>query len=223
MPSSPPSTLPVTDSGLLYLAGAASLQSVYEAENTPALLRWALHRSFVWQRRNDTEVLQATLSMDQGPMWAAALLAWDAQILFDSGETATLDAYTKREVKPKGRPEAVLIRSEQANLRWGHSDVARMASDKPIVGAVAVVTMAGQQVETARVALTGVWHRTVDRSDVAETLAGRPLNAANIEAIAQAIAAEVTPRSDYLGAEDYRRAMAAVTSRDALTQCLEGN
>ena len=221
MPSSPPSTLAVTDSGLLYLAGAASLQSVYEAENTPELLRWALHRSFVWQRRNDTEVLQATLSMDQGPMWAAALLAWDAQILFDSGETALLDAYTKREVKPEGRPEAVLIRPQTDALRWGHSDVARLPSDKPIVGAVAVVEMDGSVVKTARVALAGVWHRTADRADVAEKLAGQELNAENIETTAQAIAASVTPHSDYLGAEDYRRAMAAVTSRDALTQCLE--
>jgi CO/xanthine dehydrogenase FAD-binding subunit len=211
----------VTDSGLLYLAGAASLQSVYEAENTPALLRWALHRSFVWQRRNDTEALQATLSMDQGPMWAAALLAWDAQILFDSGETATLDAYTKREVKPKGRPEAVLIRPEQANLRWGHSDVARMASDKPIVGAVAVVEMENDKVRDIRVALTGVWKRTVQLAQTPTSLACRTPNKTNIAAVAQAIAAETTPRSDYLGSEEYRRAMAAVVSQDALIQCME--
>jgi len=223
MPSSPPTTLPVTDSGLLRLDGWASLQSVLEAENTPELLRWALQRCFVWQRRNDTEVLQATLSMDQGPMWASALLAWDAQILFDSGETATLDAYIKRDVKPEGRAEAVLIQPQTESLRWGHGDVSRLPTDVPIVGAVAVVEMDGDVVKTARVALTGVWHRTADLADAAGQLAGGPLNAESIAAAAQAIADEVTPPNNYLGAADYRRAMAAVTSRDALTQCLEGN
>ena len=215
------SPLPVTDAGLLRLDGAAPLESVYEADNAPALLRWALKRSFVWQRRNDTEVLQASLSMDQGPMWAAALLAWDAQVAFDSGETAPLDAYLKREIKPEGRPQAILVRPESENLRWGTGDVSRLPTDTPIVGAVAVVEMDGDVVKSARVALTGVWKRTVDLAQAPAALAGGPLNAETIAAAAEAIAAEAAPRADYLGSEDYRRAMAAVISRDALTQCME--
>ncbi len=215
------SPLPVTDAGLLRLDGAAPLESVYEADNAPALLRWALKRSFVWQRRNDTEVLQASLSMDQGPMWAAALLAWDAQVAFDSGETAPLDAYLKRQIKPEGRPQAILVRPESENLRWGTGDVSRLPTDTPIVGAVAVVEMDGEMVKNARVALTGVWQRTVDLAQAPATLAGGTLNAETIAAVAEAIAAEAAPRADFLGSEDYRRAMAAVISRDALTQCME--
>jgi CO/xanthine dehydrogenase FAD-binding subunit len=222
MPTQPlTSHLPATDAGLLRLEGSASLQSVFEADNAPELLRWALGRSFVWQRRNDTEVLQASLSMDQGPMWAAALLAWDAQLAFDSGETASLAAYVKREVKPKGRPEAVLIRPETETLRWGTGDVSRLPSDTPIVGAVAVVELDGGNVKSARVALTGVWKRTVDLAQAPAQLAGGPLTAETIAAVADAIAAETTPRGNYLGSEEYRRAMAIVTSRDALTQCME--
>jgi len=223
MPSSPPTTLPATDSGLLRLDGWASLQSVYEAENTPELLRWAIGRSFVWQRRNDTEVLQATLSMDQGPMWAAALLAWDAQIAFDSGETAPLDAYLKRDVHPKGRPEAVLIRPETKSLCWGTSDVSRLPTDVPIVGAVAVMEMDGKTVKSARVALTGVWQRTVDLAEAAGQLAGGPLTAEAIAKVAEAIAAAAEPRADYLGSEEYRRAMAEVISKDAMSKCMEEN
>jgi len=219
----PPTTLspalPVTDAGLLRLEGGNSLQSVLEADNAPELLRWALRRSFVWQRRNDTEVLQASLSMDQGPMWAAALLAWDAQIAFDSGDVAPYAAYVKREIKPKGRPEAVLVQPERENLRWGVGDVSRLPTDTPIVGAVAVVEMDGDVVANARVALTGVWKRTVDLAEAAGKLAGQPLNDETIAAVADAIAAEAEPRADFLGSEDYRRAMAAVISRDALTEC----
>jgi len=213
--------LPVTDAGLLRLDGGASLQSVLEAANAPELLRWALRRSFVWQRRNDTEVLQASLSMDQGPMWAAALLAWDAQLAFDSGETASFAAYVKREIKPKGRPEAVLVRPETESLLWGTGDVARLPTDRPIVGAVAVVEMADHVVKAARVALTGVWKRTVDLAQAPAQLVDGPLTAETIAAVADAIAAETTPRGNYLGSEEYRRAMAIVTSRDALTQCME--
>ncbi len=210
-----------TTAGLLRLEGAASLQSVFEAANTPELLRWALGRSFVWQRRNDTEVLQASLSVDQGPMWAAALLAWDAQVAFDSGETAPLDAYLKREIRPKGRPEAILIRPESENLRWGKGEVSRLPTDTPIVGAVAVVEMENDKVRDIRVALTGVWKRTVQLAQTPTSLACRTPNKTNIAAVAQAIAAETTPRSDYLGSEEYRRAMAAVVSQDALIQCME--
>jgi CO/xanthine dehydrogenase FAD-binding subunit len=215
------SALPVTDAGLLRLEGHNSLQSVYEAENTPALLRWAIGRSFVWQRRNDTEVLQASLSMDQGPMWAAALLAWDAQIAFDSGEVASLAAYVKREIKPKGRPEAILIQPETENLRWGTSEVSRLPTDTPIVGAVAVVEMEDGKVKDVRVALTGVWKRTAQLAQTPTSLACKTLTETGIDAVAKAIAKEVTPKSDYLGSEEYRRAMAEVTSRDALTQCLK--
>jgi len=220
-PTLSPPALPVTDAGLLRLDGAASLQSVYEAENTPELLRWALRRSFVWQRRNDTEVLQASLSMDQGPMWAAALLAWDAKIAFDSGDVASYSDYVKREVKPEGRPEAVLILPERGNLRWGAGDVSRLPTDTPIVGAVAIVETDGDRVANAQVALTGVWKRTVDLAEAPGKLAGQPLNDETIAAVADAIAAETEPRADFLGSEDYRRAMAVVISRDALTQCME--
>jgi len=220
-PTTQSTALPQTDAGLLRLEGAASLQSVFEAANTPELLRWALGRSFVWQRRNDTEVLQASLSVDQGPMWAAALLAWNAQVAFDSGETAPLDAYLKREIKPKGRPEAILIRPESENLRWGKGEVSRLPTDTPVVGAVAVVETDGGVVKEARVAMTGVWKRTVGMAQAPAQLAGKPLDAEAIEAVAQAIAAETSPRSNYLGSEEYRRAMAIVTSRDALTQCME--
>ncbi len=220
-PTLSPPALPQTAAGLLRLEGAASLQSVLDAANAPGLLHWALKRSFVWQRRNDTEVLQASLSMDQGPMWAAALLAWNAQVAFDSGETAPLDAYLKREIKPKGRPQAILVRPESENLRWGTGDVSRLPTDTPIVGAVAVVELDGDVVKSARVALTGVWQRTVDLAQAPATLAGGPLNAETIAAVAEAIAAEAAPRADFLGSEDYRRAMAAVISRDALTQCME--
>ena len=213
------SAVQITDAGLV-LTASAPLQSALTSPEIPSLFYQVLRRCFTWQRRNDTEVLQASLSMDQGPMWAAALLAWDAQVAFDSGETAPLGAYLKRQIKPNGRPQAILVRPESENLRWGTGDVSRLPTDTPIVGAVAVVEMRDGVVKSARVALTGVWQRTVDLAQAPIGLVGEALTEERIAAVADAIASEVDPRADYLGSADYRRAMAAVVSSDALTQCL---
>ena len=213
-------TLPTTESGWLRIQGDASLQTLVEAANTPALLKQALKRSFSWQERNDMNVLRATLSPDQGPLWAAALLAWGAQIYFDSGETAPYGAFLKREVKPSGRSSGIFIRPESEQTRWGVAEVARTRRDTPIVGVVAVVEMKGTLVGTARVALTGVWQRTADLAQAPAQLSGVELSSKAIAKVAAAIAAEVDPRPNFLGSVEYRRAMAEVLSVDALTQCM---
>ncbi len=213
-------TLPTTETGWLRIQGDASLQTLVEAANTPALLKQALKRSFSWQERNDMNVLRATLSPDQGPLWAAALLAWDTQIYFDSGDIAPYGAFLKREVKPAGRSSGILIRPEAEQTRWGVAEVARTRRDTPIVGVVAVVDMKGTLVETARVALTGVWQRTADLAQAPAQLSGAELSSDAIAKVAAAIAAEVDPRPNFLGSVEYRRAMAEVLSADALTQCM---
>lgn len=213
-------SLPTTDTGFLRLDGDLPLQAVVEAPNAPALFQRVLRRSYPWQERNDTSILRAALSPDRGPLWAAALLAWDAQVLFDSGDIASYAAYFKRQVRPQGRSIALLIPPQTEDLRWGMADVARMPSDAPIVGAVAVLQMDGQKVRAARVALTGVWKRTADLAQAPEALVGQHLTPEIINAVAQAIAVEADPKPNFLGSVAYRRAMAEVISRDALMQCL---
>ncbi len=212
--------IPLTSHGLLRLDGTAPLQWLIDAGNTPELFRQVLRRSYFWQERNDTSIRQAALSPDRGPLWAAALMAWDAQVLFDSGETAAYAAYFKREVRPSGRAVAWLIAPEGENRTWGMAEVARTKRDTPIVAAVAVIETDGHVVTAARVALSGVWKRTADLAQAPSQLVGHPLSQETIEQVARAIADEVDPRPNYLGSVEYRRAMAEVLSRDALLQCM---
>jgi len=213
--------LPQTEAGFLRLEGDAPLQTVVDAANAPELLKQVLRRSYSWQERNDVSIRQAALSPDRGPLWAAALMAWDAHILFDSGEIASYAHYMHRDVHPKGRSTDLLIPPETENLRWGMADVARTKLDTPIVGAVAVIEFDGEQVKAARVALTGAWKHTADLAQAPEALVGQKLTPELIAAVAEAIAVETDPHPDYLGSVEYRRAMAQVLSQDALIQCLE--
>jgi len=86
-----------------------------------------------------------------------------------------------------------------------------------VVGATAVVSDDGGRVAEARVAITALTP-TIRRVPEAEAaLVGTDGAEAAIEAAAAAAAAASTPISDVRGSADYRRAMAAVIARRAIT------
>ena len=85
-----------------------------------------------------------------------------------------------------------------------------------VVGATAVVTVDGDRIVDARVAITALTP-TIRRVPEAESaLADSDGGEAAVEAAAAAAAAASTPISDVRGSAEYRRAMAAViaTPRD---------
>jgi len=89
-----------------------------------------------------------------------------------------------------------------------------------VVGATAVVSDDGGRVAEARVAITALTP-TIRRVPEAEAaLVGTDGAAAAIEAAAAAAAAASTPISDVRGSADYRRAMAAVIARRAITAAI---
>jgi CO/xanthine dehydrogenase FAD-binding subunit len=89
-----------------------------------------------------------------------------------------------------------------------------------IVGATAVVTMDGDRVSDARIAITAL-APTIHRVPEAEAaLVGGDGGEASVRASAQAAAAASRPISDVRGTADYRRAMAAVIARRAITAAL---
>jgi len=89
-----------------------------------------------------------------------------------------------------------------------------------VVGATAVVSDDGGRVAEARVAITALTP-TIRRVPEAEAaLVGTDGAEAAIEAAAAAAAAASTPISDVRGSADYRRAMAAVIARRAITAAI---
>jgi carbon-monoxide dehydrogenase medium subunit len=120
--------------------------------------------------------------------------------------------------RPKGQILTVHVRTE--GVHWGAAHVARTPADKPIVAALAGVELDGSLVSQARLALTGVWPTAVGMAEASAQLLGKPLDAEGIQAVVAQVQDEVVPTGDYLGSEQYRRAMAGVLTRRALEQCL---
>jgi CO/xanthine dehydrogenase FAD-binding subunit len=89
-----------------------------------------------------------------------------------------------------------------------------------IVGATAVVTLDGGTVSDARIAITAL-APTIHRVAEAESaLTGTDAGADAVTAAANAAAAASQPITDVRGSAEYRRAMAAVIARRAITTAL---
>ena len=195
----------------------APLQSVLDSPQCPPLLRQTLTGALSWQTRNETPVRRALRAPRIAPQWVAALLAL--------GTTVTVEEDAGPEKVPLTvgaglpRPHALHV-PLVGGVRWGEAHVARTPADEPIVAVVAVVEVDDGVVRQARVALTGVWPEPVRLAEAPAQLVGGPLDETSIRAVAAAVEEEVTPRGDFLGSEEYRRAMAGVLTRRALDQCL---
>ena len=89
-----------------------------------------------------------------------------------------------------------------------------------VVGATAVVTVDGDRVVDARVAITALTPTIRRVPDAESALAGTDGGEDSVEAAAAAAAAASTPISDVRGSAEYRGAMAAVIANRAITAAL---
>jgi CO/xanthine dehydrogenase FAD-binding subunit len=193
----------------------APLQSVLDSPECPLLFRQALTGAISWQARNETPVRRALTSPRVAPRWMAALLALGATVTVEGAEVL-LETLLKSEAE--GTVSALHVGVE--GVRWGEAHVARTPADEAIVAAVAVVEMSGDAVRQARLALIGVWPETARLAEAPAQLIGGPLDEISIRAVAEAVEQEIAPRGDFLGSEEYRRAMAGVLTRRVLEACL---
>ncbi len=89
-----------------------------------------------------------------------------------------------------------------------------------IVGATAVVTLDGGTVTDARIAITALAPTIHRVAEAEQALSGSDGGDAAVRAAADAAARAAQPISDVRGSADYRRAMAAVITRRAITAAL---
>jgi putative selenate reductase molybdopterin-binding subunit len=185
-----------------------SLQSVFDDPACPQALRQMLAGALSWQVRNETPVRKALASPRIAPRWVAALLALGAKVTTEGGEKPLAEADVA---------EAYMLQVDFDGVRLGEAHVARTPADEPIVAAIAAVKMDGGIVQETRVALIGVWSETVRLAEAAAQLVGGSLDVEHIQRMAQAVEQEVMPKGDFRGSEEYRRAMAGVVTRRALS------
>jgi len=169
-------------------------------------------------------VMNASPAMDTG----APLLCLGATAILRSasGErSVTLDALWTAPGRTSAEPGELLtaIRIPLPPEGSGSSYVRleyRRQMEIAIVGAAAVVTLDGGTVRDARVAITALTPVIRRVADAESALVGSDGDTDAIAASATAAAAAATPISDVRGSADYRRAMAEVIARRAITAAL---
>ena len=197
----------------------APLQLLLDDPACHLLLQQSLTGVLSWQTRNETTVRRVLAAPRLAPQFVAALLALGALATVAHNDSAKEVPLTEMLLEPGERAAALRVPLVR-ELRTGRAQVARTPADAPIVAAYAAVEVHAETVRAARVALTGVWRRPAQLARAASQLVGGPLSPDRIEAAASAVRDEVAPEGDYLGSEEYRRAMAAVLTRRALRDCL---
>ena len=210
---------PASTGGVWSVDADAPLQSVLDRPDTPPPLRQALTGVLSWQTRNETPVRRTLTAPRLAPQWAAALLALGATVTVE-GDDGPMEVPVESVLRRQAKGVVSALHVELGSARWGEARVARTPADEPIVSAIAVVGMDNDVVRQARVALTGAWPEPARLAEAPARLVGGPLDAEHIRAVADGVAEEVVPRGDFLGSEEYRRAMAGVTTRRALEECL---
>jgi carbon-monoxide dehydrogenase medium subunit len=95
-------------------------------------------------------------------------------------------------------------------------ELARRHGDYALVGVAAMVTLAGDRVGTARLALTGVGDRPIRARDAEARLAGAALTPDVVADAAEAVRRAIDPGSDIHATAAYRRHVAGVLTGRAL-------
>jgi carbon-monoxide dehydrogenase medium subunit len=96
------------------------------------------------------------------------------------------------------------------------------ASGYAVVGVAAIVGVSGGQCSGASVVVGGATPNPVRATAAAASLKGQPLNAANIATASAKVADAIAdPLSDYYASGDYRRHLATVLAKRALTSAAQ--
>jgi CO/xanthine dehydrogenase FAD-binding subunit len=169
-------------------------------------------------------VMNASPAMDTG----GPLLCFGAQAVLRaaSGERSVgLDELWIGPGATSARPDELLVALDVPAPAAGTGSCYvrleyRRQMEIAVVGATAVVSDDGGRIAEARIAITALTP-TIRRVPEAEAaLAGTDGADDAVEAAAAATAAASTPISDVRGSADYRRAMAAVIARRAITAAI---
>ena len=105
---------------------------------------------------------------------------------------------------------------------WSFQEVARRPGDFALVGAIAMVALdEDAAIDRARICLFGVSDRPVRAAEVEAALAGAIASLDTFDAAAADAAEYLEPASDMHGSSAYRRHLARVTVRRALTRAAQ--
>lgn len=162
---------------------------------------------------------------DPAADWPAVLLAAEAVIVArgPKGERriAAADFFTGFFSTALADDEVITqirLPKPPAGTGMSYQKFMQPASRFAIVGCAALVTKSGSTAQRVRVAFTGASDGPFRDTALENALQGKALNADNIKAAADQAAASVDIMSDHFASEEYRRHLAKVYAKRALTQ-----
>ncbi|MCX7838475.1 MAG: FAD binding domain-containing protein [Anaerolineae bacterium] len=178
----------------------------------------AAHRSTSSILRHQATI-GGTLIAEPAGILAVALVALDARVTIVGTDTRTMPLVEFLPARASLLRGALVteITVPLTNPRATIESVARTPSDKPIVCVVAAARIENGVARAVRIALGGV-SETAWRAHAAEqTLEGQSLDTARIEEAARVAARDVSPPGDFRGSAEYRKEMARVLLRRAVS------
>ncbi len=104
---------------------------------------------------------------------------------------------------------------------WGYEKFARRSEDWAIVGVCVLVKASNGSCEDVRISLTNMGSTPLRASAAEEALRGQPLDAERIATAAEQAAEGTEPPGDLNGTPDYKRHLARVLCRRALTDAID--
>lgn len=209
--------------GALVTRSALAEASVVR-EHVAGLLVEAARRWGGNVQRNRATVGGALATAASDDPLVAALLVSDALVLLVSaaGERAVPVAdFLAQRAAALAAPAiitGVIVPYAASATGAALATVGRTPADAPIVLAAAVLTVAGDRCNHARLALGGVAAAPMRLPAVEAMLAGQALTADLIAQAAAHAAELVHPAGDFRGSAEYRKAMAGVLSERALRE-----
>ena len=112
---------------------------------------------------------------------------------------------------------AILITPFAPGTGSAYQKLKRKTGDWATAGAAVVLRMAGGVVTHASIGLTNVAPTALRAREAEAALIGQPINAASLEAAAQAVRAICDPAEDLRGDAEYKTAMAAEMTKRAIS------
>ncbi len=163
---------------------------------------------------------------DPAADYPAVILALDADIQIAGPKgtrTSRAETFFRGMFTVDLNPDEIIVsvRIKPAKAA-AYAKLHQRASHFAIVGVAAALDAKNGTIQSARVGLTGASTHASRLTEVEKALAGKPLNAATIEAAARNAGSGLSDlNSDIHASEAYRRAMIPVFTKRALTRAME--
>lgn len=212
------------DDRSMRIGGQTTLQQIAESaalnKQANGLLNEAAAYAAGMGLRHVATAAGALTEPESAPELLIALLAVEAVVVFEDGQTVALGQLAE------GVGQSILTEIRfndhaRSNVGAALQRVARTPRDRAVVAAAAVVESEKGICRRARLAMAGVGAAPFRLTSVESVLEGKKWTDEKLQAAGEAVSASVEPESDFRGSAEYRKAIAGVVARRALSEALK--